>query len=55
MVNYERLDRSLPMLAGWLKSGPSMIILDEAHRMKLGARGRTGRPAWPWVRWPRAG
>ncbi|MFI0811291.1 DEAD/DEAH box helicase [Streptomyces echinatus] len=42
VVNYERLDRSLPMLAGWLKSGPSMIILDEAHRMKLGARGTYG-------------
>ncbi|WP_435611905.1 DEAD/DEAH box helicase [Streptomyces sp. bgisy159] len=42
VVNYERLDRSLPMLAGWLKSGSSMIILDEAHRMKLGARGTYG-------------
>lgn len=42
IVNYERLDRSLPTLAGWLKSGPSMIILDEAHRMKLGARGTYG-------------
>lgn len=42
IVNYERLDRSLPMLANWLKSGPSMIILDEAHRMKLGARGTYG-------------
>jgi SNF2 family DNA or RNA helicase len=42
VVNYERLDRSLTMLAGWLKSAPSMIILDEAHRMKLGARGTYG-------------
>ncbi|GGL28848.1 DNA helicase [Streptomyces anthocyanicus] len=42
VVNYERLDRSLSMLAGWLKSAPSMIILDEAHRMKLGARGTYG-------------
>ncbi|MET7907643.1 DEAD/DEAH box helicase [Streptomyces avermitilis] len=42
IVNYERLDRSLPLLAGWLKSAPSMIILDEAHRMKLGARGTYG-------------
>ncbi|MET9850180.1 DEAD/DEAH box helicase [Streptomyces ossamyceticus] len=42
IVNYERLDRSLSQLAGWLKSGPSMIILDEAHRMKLGARGTYG-------------
>ncbi|MGW5736112.1 MULTISPECIES: DEAD/DEAH box helicase [Streptomyces] len=42
IVNYERLDRSLATLAGWLRSGPSMIILDEAHRMKLGARGTYG-------------
>ncbi|MEU5363098.1 DEAD/DEAH box helicase [Streptomyces sp. NPDC005925] len=42
IVNYERLDRSLPTLAAWLKSGSSMIILDEAHRMKLGARGTYG-------------
>ncbi|MFE5737368.1 DEAD/DEAH box helicase [Streptomyces celluloflavus] len=42
IVNYERLDRSLGTLAAWLKSAPSMIILDEAHRMKLGARGTYG-------------
>lgn len=42
IVNYERLDRSLTMLASWLKAAPSMIILDEAHRMKLGARGTYG-------------
>ncbi|MEU7417838.1 DEAD/DEAH box helicase [Streptomyces antibioticus] len=42
IVNYERLDRQLALLAGWLKAGPAMIILDEAHRMKLGARGTYG-------------
>ncbi|MGW3727861.1 DEAD/DEAH box helicase [Streptomyces sp. NPDC000851] len=42
IVNYERLDRSLATLASWLKAAPSMIILDEAHRMKLGARGTYG-------------
>lgn len=42
IVNYERLDRSLAKLAAWLKAAPSMIILDEAHRMKLGARGTYG-------------
>ncbi|MGW8728340.1 DEAD/DEAH box helicase [Streptomyces sp. NPDC055808] len=42
IVNYERLDRSLPTLASWLRSAPSMIILDEAHRMKLGAQGTYG-------------
>ncbi|MFF8373702.1 MULTISPECIES: DEAD/DEAH box helicase [Streptomyces] len=42
IVNYERLDRSLPFLAAWLQEAPSMIILDEAHRMKLGANGTYG-------------
>ncbi|MEN2420228.1 DEAD/DEAH box helicase [Streptomyces rimosus] len=42
IVNYERLDRSLNTLADWLKAAPSMIILDEAHRMKLGAQGTYG-------------
>ncbi|MEU9195726.1 DEAD/DEAH box helicase [Streptomyces hundungensis] len=42
IVNYERLDRSLTTLASWLKAEPAMIILDEAHRMKLGARGTYG-------------
>ncbi|MFJ2773362.1 DEAD/DEAH box helicase [Streptomyces sp. NPDC087300] len=42
IVNYERLDRSLATLATWLRGAPSMIILDEAHRMKLGARGIYG-------------
>ncbi|WP_323747279.1 DEAD/DEAH box helicase [Catenulispora pinisilvae] len=42
IVNYERLDRSQVALARWLAAGPSMIILDEAHRMKLGADGVYG-------------
>ncbi|MFJ8211920.1 DEAD/DEAH box helicase [Streptomyces sp. NPDC096033] len=42
VVNYERLDRSLTGLAGWLRAVPSMVILDEAHRMKLGAEGTYG-------------
>ena len=42
IVNYERLDRSQTALARWLALGPSMIILDEAHRMKLGADGVYG-------------
>ncbi|MEU0780105.1 DEAD/DEAH box helicase [Streptomyces sp. NPDC006173] len=42
VVNYERLDRSLAMLTAWLGAEPSMIILDEAHRMKLGTRGTYG-------------
>lgn len=42
IVNYERLDKSLAALASWLRAVPSMVILDEAHRMKLGARGIYG-------------
>jgi hypothetical protein len=42
IVNYERLDKSLASLASWLRGAPSMIILDEAHRMKLGAQGAYG-------------
>lgn len=42
IVNYERLDRSLGTLSSWLRSVPTMVILDEAHRMKLGARGTYG-------------
>lgn len=42
IVNYERLERSLDFLAAWLRKAPAMIVLDEAHRMKLGARGTYG-------------
>ncbi|MGW0049080.1 DEAD/DEAH box helicase [Nocardia cyriacigeorgica] len=42
IVNYERLDRSMVDLAEWLRAAPSMLVLDEAHRMKLGARGTYG-------------
>ncbi|MGW0902662.1 DEAD/DEAH box helicase [Streptomyces sp. NPDC002853] len=42
IVNYERLDRSLATLAAWLRAAPAMVILDEAHRMKLGTRGIYG-------------
>ncbi|MEU4794431.1 DEAD/DEAH box helicase [Streptomyces sp. NPDC023327] len=42
LVNYERLPPSVGQLAAWLRSTPAMLVLDEAHRMKLGARGRYG-------------
>lgn len=42
VVNYERLDRSLAHLAEWLRASPAMMILDEAHRMKLGSAGVYG-------------
>jgi SNF2 family DNA or RNA helicase len=42
LVNYERLDRALNELSHWLKAAPSMLVLDEAHRMKLGGAGVYG-------------
>lgn len=42
IVNYERLPNSVTELGQWLSARPSMLILDEAHRMKLGADGAYG-------------
>lgn len=42
IVNYERLPNMVSALGRWLTERPSMIILDEAHRMKLGADGKYG-------------
>lgn len=44
LVNYERLrnDGVTNYLGQWLSARPSMLILDEAHRMKLGAEGIYG-------------
>jgi hypothetical protein len=42
IVNYERLPTMVSTLGRWLTERPSMIILDEAHRMKLGADGAYG-------------
>lgn len=42
IVNYERLPNMVNTLGRWLTDRPSMIILDEAHRMKLGADGAYG-------------
>lgn len=42
IVNYERLAGSVNELGQWLAARPSMLLLDEAHRMKLGADGTYG-------------
>lgn len=42
LVNYERLDRAVTTLSQWLTAVPSMLVLDEAHRMKLGGAGVYG-------------
>lgn len=42
LVNYERLPEHQRKLGRWLISAPSMLVLDEAHRMKLGSAGAYG-------------
>ncbi|MFJ2702081.1 DEAD/DEAH box helicase [Streptomyces sp. NPDC087428] len=42
LVNYERLHRYQVELADWLSAAPALMVLDEAHRMKLGVRGTYG-------------
>ncbi|SPT60526.1 DEAD/DEAH box helicase [Actinomadura madurae] len=42
LVNYERLDGAVNDLGRWLSARPSILLLDEAHRMKLGPDGVYG-------------
>lgn len=42
VINYERLSSCHDALAKWLSAEPSMLVLDEAHRMKRGAQGVYG-------------
>lgn len=42
LVNYERLPNSLPPLITWMKAASTLLVLDEAHRMKLGSAGAWG-------------
>ncbi|SDL09338.1 Helicase conserved C-terminal domain-containing protein [Nocardioides sp. YR527] len=44
IVNYEKLrvQGTVNMIGRWLTERPSMLLLDEAHRMKLGAEGTYG-------------
>lgn len=43
LINYERLPDSRSTLVQWLRGQSSMLVLDEAHRMKLGPGGAWGR------------
>ena len=43
LINYERLPDAIPALAAWLRTLPAMLVLDEAHRMKLGPAGAWGQ------------
>lgn len=42
LVNYERLPNSIPPLLAWMKADATLLVLDEAHRMKLGSAGAWG-------------
>ena len=42
LVNYHRLDSGYAALADWVASSPTMVVLDEAHRMKRGWSGQWG-------------
>ena len=42
LVNYQRLDSGFDELAAWVTAEPTMVILDEAHRMKKGWAGQWG-------------
>lgn len=42
IVNYERLEGLLPELTRWVSSSETLVVLDEAHRMKLGSEGKYG-------------
>lgn len=43
LINYERLPDATSALVSWLRATPAMLILDEAHRMKLGPSGTWGQ------------
>ena len=43
VINYERLPDAFPALLQWLRTQQTLVVLDEAHRMKLGAAGAWGQ------------
>ena len=43
LVNYHKLASNYETLARWVSRRPTMVILDEAHRMKKGWGGQWGR------------
>ncbi|MFL1903370.1 DEAD/DEAH box helicase [Streptomyces tauricus] len=42
LINYERLPGMANLLVEWLDSQSAVLVLDEAHRMKLGSAGAYG-------------
>jgi SNF2 family DNA or RNA helicase len=43
VVNYHRLVNNYELIAEWVAAAPTMVVLDEAHRMKRGWEGEWGR------------
>ncbi len=43
LIGYQRLSNDLDRLVGWCRSKRTMVVLDEAHRMKRGWGGVWGR------------
>ena len=43
LINYHRLVNNYDEIAGWVTVAPTMVVLDEAHRMKKGWDGEWGR------------
>lgn len=46
LVNYERLPDLVGSLTHHLRARPTLLVLDEAHRMKLGAAGKWGQACY---------
>jgi SNF2 family DNA or RNA helicase len=42
LVNYHRLASNLEKLGAWVRSKRTLVLLDEAHRMKAGRAGQHG-------------
>lgn len=42
LINYQRLHFDYDVIAAWVRSAPTMVVLDEAHRMKAGSAGQWG-------------
>jgi hypothetical protein len=42
LVNYQRLAGAYELIASWVARGPTLVVLDEAHRMKRGRDGEWG-------------
>ena len=43
LVNYHRVHNNYDAIARWVARAPTMVVLDEAHRMKRGWDGEWGR------------